>query len=269
MASVVLAITAGTTAQSVLALVTEQTKARRIEIVSLIRYISSLDGLLGLMIFGLLFCYVRPDSPEETGLSAFWSLVAINLGLGLTVGFLFNSLVAQRFSSEELLLIVTGMVTLSGGIAAYLHLSPLFVCMMMGIVVVNVSRAKERVIETLVHAERPVYMILLVFAGAIWRVGDPTLFLLAVVYLLVRSVGKLVGGYISVHGLAGIPSPGSVGLTLISQGGIAIAMMLNFQQAYQLEVTNAVITIVLLATMVNELISPYLARRVFDHYEGI
>jgi len=137
-----------------------------------------------------------------------------------------------------------------------------------GNLVVNLSRAKERVIETLTHAERPIYLILLVFAGAIWRVGDPMFFLLALVYLIVRSVGKLVGGYISVHGFAGIPSPGSVGLALISQGGIAVAIVVNFQQAYQSEVTNAVMTIVLLATVINELISPYLARRVFDHYEG-
>jgi len=132
-APVVLSVTAGTTAQSVLALVTEQTRVRRTEVISLIRYISSLDGLVGLVIFGLLFCYVQPNSPGETGSFAFWSLVAINLGLGITVGFLFNSLIIRRLSSEALLLIVIGMVTFSGGIAATLHLSPLFVCMIMGI----------------------------------------------------------------------------------------------------------------------------------------
>ncbi|NIQ39847.1 MAG: hypothetical protein GTN81_14855 [Proteobacteria bacterium] len=266
-ASVVLSVTAGTTAQSVLALVTEQVKVRRTELVNLIRYISSLDGLVGLTIFGLLFCYVRPGLPAQMGSPAFWLLFAINLGLGLIMGFLFNSLMVQRLSNEALLLVVIGMVTFSGGIAAYLHLSPLFVTMIMGVVVVNVSGAKERVFETLTVAERPVYLILLVLAGAMWRVGEPALFLMAGAYWSVRLIGKLAGGYLAIHRLARIPSPRAVGLTLISQGGIAIAMVLNFQLAYHSEVTDTVISIILVAIIVNELISPYLAKRVFAHYE--
>jgi hypothetical protein len=267
-ASVVLAVTAAITAQSVLALVTEQMRARRTQIVSLIRYISGLDGLIGLTVFGLLFCYVPPILPGGTSMVTFWRLFAVNVGLGVTMGLLFNSLVFQKLSSDELLLILIGMLTFSGGIAAYLQLSPLFVCMIMGIAVVNLSRAKERVIETLTYAERPVYLVLLVLAGAIWRLGDPTtLLLLAAIYGFVRFTGKLVGGYLAVRGLAAIESPRSVGLTLLSQGGVAVAMILNFHQAYRSDVTDTVIGIVLIAIIGNELISPYLARRVFSSYE--
>ena len=53
-ASCVLALTAGTTAQSVLVLVIEQMGRRRGELIDLMRYISSLDGVIGLVLFGIL-----------------------------------------------------------------------------------------------------------------------------------------------------------------------------------------------------------------------
>jgi hypothetical protein len=159
------------------------------------------------------------------------------------------------------------MVTFSGGIAAFLGLSPLFVCMIMGVVVVNLSRSKERVIQTLTQAEKPIYLILLVWAGAIWRFGSPEFLLLAGAYWGVRLIGKVLGGYVAIRGLAAIPSPWTVGLTLVSQGGVAIAIVLNFQQAYDLEIGNAVTTIVLLSVMANELISPYSARKVLSQCE--
>ncbi|MBW2123214.1 MAG: hypothetical protein JRH07_15415, partial [Deltaproteobacteria bacterium] len=128
-ACVVLSAAAGVTAQSVPALVAEEMRAPRVGIVRLVRYISSLDGLVGLGIFGLLFCYIPPVPSGETGLFILLRGLAVSVGLGLIVGFLFNSFMFHKASNEELLLIVIGMVTFSGGIAAYLHLAPLFVCM--------------------------------------------------------------------------------------------------------------------------------------------
>jgi len=261
-ASWVLALTAGTTAQSVLVLVVEQMGRRRGKLIDLMRYMSSLDGVIGLVLFGILFCYAHPLTPGELGVAGFWQWLAITFGLGLITGFLFNSLVFVKLSDQELLLVVIGMVTFSGGIATCFGLSPLLVCMVMGIVIVNLSPARERVIATLAHGEKPVYLILLALAGAIWRIADPVFFLLAGLYWSVRLVGKLMGGYVAVHGFTGIQSPRAVGLGLLSQGGVAIAMILNFKQAYASSLTSGVVTIVLLSVMANEVVSPYLAKRV-------
>jgi len=261
-ASWVLALTAGTTAQSVLVLVVEQMGRRRGKLIDLMRYMSSLDGVIGLVLFGILFCYVHPLTPGELGVGGFWQWFAITFGLGLITGFLFNSLIFVKLSDQELLLVVIGMVTFSGGIATCFGLSPLLVCMVMGIVIVNLSPARERVIATLAHGEKPVYLILLVLAGAIWQIADPVFFLLAGLYWSVRLVGKLMGGYVAVHGFTGIQSPRAVGLGLLSQGGVAIAMILNFEQVYASSLTGGVVTIVLLSVMANEVVSPYLAKRV-------
>ena len=264
-ASWVLALTAGTTAQSVLVLVVEQIGRRRGKLIDLMRYMSSLDGVIGLVLFGILFCYAHPLTPGELGVAGFWQWLAITFGLGLITGFLFNSLVYVRLSDQELLLVVIGMVTFSGGIATYFGLSPLLVCMIMGVVIVNLSPARERVIATLAHGEKPVYLILLVLAGAIWQIAEPIFFLLAGLYWFIRLVGKLLGTYVAVNGFTDIQSPRAVGLALLSQGGVAIAMILNIEQAYASRLTTGVVTIVLLSVMANEIISPYLAKKAFVH----
>ncbi len=261
-ASCVLALTAGTTAQSVLVLVIEQMGRRRGELIDLMRYISSLDGVIGLILFGILFCYAHPLFPGESGVAGFWQWLAITFGLGLITGFLFNSLVFVKLSDQELLLVVIGMVTFSGGIATCFGLSPLFVCMVMGMVIVNISPARERVIATLAHGEKPVYLILLILAGAIWQIADPVFFLLAGLYWSMRLAGKLLGGYVAVYSFTGIQSPRAVGLALLSQGGVAVAMILNFEQAYTSRLTSGVVTIVLMSVIANEVVSPYLAKRV-------
>ena len=260
-AACVLALTAGTTAQSVLVLVIEQMGRRRGELIDLMRYISSLDGVIGLVLFGILFCYAHPLTPGELGVAGFWQWLAITFGLGLITGFLFNSLVFVKLSDQELLLVVIGMVTFSGGIATCFGLSPLFVCMVMGMVIVNISPARERVIATLAHGEKPVYLILLILAGAIWQIADPVFFLLAGLYWSMRLAGKLLGGYVAVYSFTGIQSPRAVGLALLSQGGVAVAMILNFEQAYTSRLTSGVVTIVLMSVIANEVVSPYLAKR--------
>jgi hypothetical protein len=261
-ASCALAITAGTTAQSVLVLVIEQMGRRRGPLIDLMRYVSSLDGVIGLILFGMLFCYVHPFIPSEPGGASFWQWLAITFGLGFVTGFLFNSLVVVRLSDQELLLVIIGMVTFSGGIATCFGLSPLLVCMIMGMVIVNVSPARERVVATLAQGEKPVYLILLILAGAIWQVADPVFFALAGLYWSIRLVGKLLGGYVAVCGFTGIQSPHTVGLALLSQGGVAVAMILSFDQAYTSRLTSGVVTMVLLSVIANEVVSPYLAKRV-------
>jgi hypothetical protein len=53
-----------------------------------------------------------------------------------------------------------------------------------------------------------------------------------------------------------------LGLGLVSQGGIAIAMVMDYFQLSSAAVTDAVVNTVLIAVIVNELASPSLVRNV-------
>ena len=56
--------------------------------------------------------------------------------------------------------------------------------------------------------------------------------------------------------------PLRLGLGLVSQGGIAVAMVMNYYQLSSAAVTDVVVNTVLIAVILNELASPSLVRNV-------
>jgi Kef-type K+ transport system membrane component KefB len=157
------------------------------------------------------------------------------------------------------------MAVFSGGIALSFKLSPLFVNTLMGIVVANLPGSRNRIFNLLSRLEKPFYVVFLILAGAIWRPGSPWGLPLAVLYLVLRLIGKVSGGYLAAWTApeSSRPPP-TVGLGLISQGGIAIAMVMNYYQLSSAVVTDAVVTTVLVAVILNELASPSLAKNVLS-----
>ena len=188
---------------------------------------------------------------------------ALSMVVGGAAGFLLHLLTRVRCSDEELLIFVLGMAVFSGGIALSLKLSPLFVNTLMGLVVANLPGSRNRIFHLLERLEKPFYIVFLILAGAIWHPAPPWGLPLAILYLGLRLIGKVSGGFLAAR-IAPESSrpPLTLGLGLISQGGIAIAMVMNYYQLSSAPVTNAVVTTVLLAVILNELASPYLARAV-------
>jgi Kef-type K+ transport system membrane component KefB len=231
----------------------------------LLRYISSIDALAGLLVLQVALCLMQtqPVLGFEVWPGLQW--FALSLLIGGAAGFLLHLLTRVRCSDEELLIFVLGMAVFSGGIALSFKLSPLFVNTLMGIVVANLPGSRNRIFNLLSRLEKPFYVVFLILAGAIWRPGSPWGLPLAVLYLVLRLIGKVSGGYLAAWTApeSSRPPP-TVGLGLISQGGIAIAMVMNYYQLSSAVVTDAVVTTVLVAVILNELASPSLAKNVLS-----
>ncbi len=266
LASLVLAATAACTAQTALAMIDREFGLRRARVMELLRYISSVDALVGLLVLQLALCLMqtRPVLGLDAAPGLQW--FALSLLIGLAAGFLLHLLTRARCRDEELLIFVLGMAVFAGGIALFLNLSPLFVNALMGLVVANLPGSKNRIFHLLERLEKPFYIVFLILAGAIWQPGSPWGLTLAVFYLGLRLVGKASGGYLAaIAAPDGFRPPRLLGLGLVSQGGIAIAMVMNYYALHAGEVTNVVVTIVLVAVILNELASPYLARMVLSN----
>ncbi len=261
LASMVLAATAACTAQTALALIAREFSLRGARVMELLRYISSVDAVLGLLVlhFALCMMQTRPVLEFDAAVSFQW--LALSLLVGGAAGFLLHLLTRVRCSDEELLIFVLGMAVFAGGIALFLRLSPLFVNAIMGMVVANLPGSKNRIFQLLARLEKPFYIVFLILAGAIWHPGSTWAIPLAMLYLGLRLVGKLCGGYLAARAAPDESRPpGVLGLGLVSQGGIAIAMVMNYYQLSSGTVTDVVVTTVLIAVILNELASPYLAR---------
>lgn len=254
---------ASDTAHSGLALVVRHLggadQTRRQPAVQLLRYITDLDGLVGVVAIGVAACVPVLHRGQPL---PFW--LAASVGLGLGVGLLVVLLVAHRVGEDELRLILLGAVLFSGGLSLYLSLSPLLVNLVAGAAIANLAgdRARATIRTALMRGEHAIYVLFLLVVGADWSPGSPTVAGLVAAYLILRTAGKLVGGWLCFWPLRRqLPRAPHLGLGLLSHGGMAIAIVVNLQQIHRSELTDAVISIVLVGVVVSELVSPSLLRR--------
>lgn len=257
--AVTLAAAASGTASSGLSLFSRNTPSPARPLMRLLTNVSNMDDLVGLTAFGLISCLAVLHAGGSTFL---W--IGVSVGLGLAVGLLIVALTAYRLKDDEMLLVVMGAITFSGGLALYLSLSPLLVNLIAGIVVANLARGRARrgIRSVLLRGEHSIYIIFLILVGAGWRIDSVWLLAFVPVYVLVRALGKSLGGFVSVRlFLSGSGTPGGLGLGLLSHGGMAVAIVVNLHQIHRSEVTDAVITVVLLGIILSELIAPASTRR--------
>jgi len=244
--------------------------ARRLKlrgpVLDLLSFSASVDGLIGVFAFTAVLAVYRPiEGPGVAELSPErW--LAVSLLSGVLVGLVFLSLTRRAPTTDELTLSLLGTVLFGAGAGYALGLSPLLVTIIAGAVVANLSSHKRRVLATLSAWERPAYHILLILTGTLLTV--PSAWVWAAVLLFVgwRLSAKYLGGYAALRLLRLPEVPPTVGLALVAQGGLTVAIALNYAIAYRQQAPAAVdvvLTTVVALVALNEVLSPSIIRGVF------
>lgn len=236
----------------------------------LLIFASRFDTVIGIILFGLIFCLFHTGETSGIRPLTRTEWVAVSIGFGVVLGVLFHLFIGGERNTEKLLLALIGIVIFSSGAAYYLRLSPLFINLMLGVMLANTSRARSELLEVLMSIEKPLYVLLLVFAGAAWQVSLSggrwtTVAVCAALYLVLHVAAKWGGARLAV-GESNHPQPISprIGRGMLGQGGVAVAMAVNYQQVYHSELTGVVVTCVLISVLVNEFLSPALTRDVLS-----
>jgi Kef-type K+ transport system membrane component KefB len=205
-----------------------------------------LSEALGILLFQVVLSL---ESPFREGFLAGTNSLTLWCGavcLGVLLGLLIHLFLLYRYSTNELVAVVVGLLFLTGGISAMLSLSPLFVNFVAGLVVANSSDRRESVLNVLAHMERPVFIILMVLAGASWVLPAKAMWSVLAVcflwYFLVKWLAGVVGSGFApwtVHnrwsfGLAGLP-----------QGAMAVALALSFSRLYSPHASSFLLTLVI------------------------
>jgi len=260
--SLTLSAAAACTAQTGLALLSSNFTAQHQKTLGFLRYVSSIDGFSALLIFGMVFFFRKSSI---TGISWVGDLAlgtAFLLVISAGLVFLYIVFMSSHRDESELALVVIAMAVLTSGIASILHFSPLVANFFIGFCLVNLCRQKERLFKILVGVEKPVYLLLLVFLGAYWKLDSMWLIVLAAVYCLYRFIGKLFAGFMVTRLSPGLSSyPSHLGFGLLAQGGLSLAILFDFQQGISCDISTSVISLALLAVIYNEFLSPYLLVR--------
>jgi len=237
-------------------------------VAGLLRFVPAIDPLVTLLGLGLLFSFWH-SGRQAVGVefSGFQWLLA-SVGGGLLLGSLFLLLLASVHQSDEAVLAVLGMAIFSGGLASVFHLSPLVVGLIQGILISNWRRQEDLLLNMLLKLERPLYVALLVLAGAAWRFDEPAGYLLAVLFIALRVGAKFLGVRTALA-VTRLPFhvPGRWWLGLVPQGAMAIAVAVSYGLIYDDPLGRATFSAILLSTVVLTLLGRPLVHSALSDQE--
>jgi len=250
--------------------VTHQYKAKG-PVTSTILGVTAFDDVLGIINFSLATA-VAGVLVTHQGFSITSSVVepvgAIlgTLLCGLATGLIFNGItyLIRRETEGALIVVVLGMLAVTFGLARLAGADELLATMTMGVVVVNFNSRRDKIFQLLErYTEELIFVLFFTLSGMQLDFSALTSNILLVATLvLFRAIGKTVG---AVTGATLAKAEGSVKRYvaggLIPQGGIVVGLALLMKQDPTFsEIADIVISVVIGATVVHELIGPIVSK---------
>jgi Kef-type K+ transport system membrane component KefB len=237
-------------------------------IVEQVQTTALLDSVLAIIVFGLLLCVVHVE--VEVGSRAFTATewAAITIGIGVIGGTLFHLFIGAERDPDRLFIALAGAIILGSGAAGYLRLSPLFSSMLIGAILVNTSTNREEITNLMVSVEKPLYFVLLIFAGASWQPSTQNWFFPVVLFVLMRIAAKLGAARLAVRIERRVETLGiNWGRALFTQGTLALAIALNYSLNDTQIVPNVVFTAAVASVLVNDLFGARIITALIDEPE--
>jgi Kef-type K+ transport system membrane component KefB len=183
--------------------------------------------------------------------------IVIGLVVGLPAAYLTGRLEAGEPTQAEAI----GVVLLCGGLALAVGASFLLAAMIAGFTIANLARHHTRPFQEIENIEWPFIVLFFVLAGASLNVSHlPAIGLLGAAYLVLRALGRIVGGWLG--GWASGMHPQNrrwIGMALMPQAGVAIGMALVGATAFP-ELSSLILTTTIAATIIFELGGPILTQ---------
>lgn len=220
--------------------------------------------LVGVFLLGSVLASARATE-EVSGFNLTiteWELAAVFLGI--VCGLLFGLFLGRESHPDRIFLASIGLVTFASGIGSALGISPIFVNMFAGLTVSLTSPHKEVLRKNLEKLEHPLFVLLMVFAGALWVPVEPVLWLLVPVFILVRlSLRRIAMNALSSTFLAEPPATRLLGSGLWSPGTLAVAIAVSGSIRFPY-LAPTILSTVVVGSLVSELFSHRALRRLLD-----
>ena len=228
--------------------------------------IVAIDDVMGLLLFSLLAVIVQSVGGQVDAVQMFTTVAwevggAILLGvlLGLPMAYLSGRVRPGEATQAETL----GLVLLCTGLAVWFEVSYLLAAMVLGTVVANFCKHCDRSFHAIEGLEWPFLILFFLLAGAALQVDAVgQVGVIGLGYIFLRVIGRILGSWVG--GRIGNSDPRItqwMGLALLPQAGVAIAMVLLASQKFP-ELKVILLPIILGSTVLFELVGPVLTRLV-------
>ncbi len=275
--AVTLGAIASATAPAATLMVVRQYKAKG-PVTDLLLPIVALDDAVGLVVFAVSFGIAQ--AMEGGSLNVFSVVVnplleiVCSLLLGALMGAVMTKLETLFFSNTNRLSLTISFVCMTIAFSvvkipigpAQISFSSLLVCMMLGTVFCNLSPYSVDIMARSEKWVAPLYAVFFVLSGAqldlsVFRY--PSVILIGVVYILVRSAGKYLGAGISSRAVHCSDTVNRyLGITLLPQAGVALGMVVTVSAGFagREDLSGLVRNIILFSVLVYELVGPMLTK---------
>lgn len=271
--SLVIAALASATAPASTIMTIRQTKAKG-EYVNTLLEVVALDDVVSLVLYtvAISICLAMKNGGEgisfqTVGLPIIKNLACLAIGFGM--GFVLKLLIPARRTTDNRLIIVIATIFLFCGICSLLDQSPLLGCMAMGMVYINLTD-DDKLFKQLSYFSPPIMLCFFVRSGMKFNllsftnsslIGYVPLFVVALVYFLVRIVGKYSGAYLgSAVTKKDKKIKNYLGLGLVPQAGVAIGLAYMGGRILGGTDGDNLQTIILASSVLYELVGPGLAK---------
>ena len=227
--------------------------------------LEQLAGFVGLLVVA---AYFRPQDNSVAWHLPGTAWLFITLGMGTMVGAVFWGILTKiKAGSSEFTVLILGSVCFTAGMASFLRLSPLVVCFIAGLILVNLpGTSKDLIREALEHMERPIYLVFLLVAGSLWDVTKWQGWALLMLFVPARIFGKWLAVRICRKEVpSGLSIEEQRSLIFSPMGALSIAIVVNAQDLYFGSVISWMVTAVIGGAIVTEVIVQFASRRnLFD-----
>ena len=262
--SLVLSAIAAATAPAATIMVIKQYHAKG-PVTKTLLSVVAIDDATAMILFSLAVAIAQAtmgtaDSLVASMLSPVWQIGGALL-VGAILGFIF--LIPLRFFKKQgnRLSLIAGFIFAGLGIAQWLGLSDLLLCMAMGAVLANFSADINELMDISDSVTPPIFMLFFVASGAELQLSVlPAVGLIGVIYIVLRVLGKIFGAAL---GASVCKCEKEVqkylGPCLLPQAGVAIGLSLaaaDVVPSYASEIR----AIILCGTLIYELIGPAVTK---------
>ena len=221
--------------------------------------IAVLDDVFGVLALVILSAWLRPTHDHDWQLPGVGWLF-VTLGMAATLGLVVHFALLTAESTGERISLLLGSVAFTAGLAGYASISPLVVCFLAGLVLRNFPGGDKAAFEAaFTRLERPIYLVFLTIAGALWHIGAPLGWMLLVAFVAARLAGRALGAQLA-RRLPASARPESLATTpdrelvLAPMGQLAIALVVAAQTLYESQAIQAIVTAVIGGSIVAEVL---------------
>ena len=231
-------------------------------------------AMIGLV---LVAAFWRPSGHEVGWQLPAFAWIFVTLGMGTALGAVIYAVLHAFRGRGETTVLMLGSIALAAGMASFLRLSPVAVCFIAGALIFNFPGTwKEQVRVALVKLERPIYLVFLVVAGAMWEVTAWQGWVLLLLFVAGRLVGKVLGVFLSQQSrlgeqlhieLGGLDHQERVRIALAPMGALAIAIVVSAQDLYVGSTVSWMVTTVIGGAVATEILTQLILRKLYpDDY---